>query len=60
MPPEIEYASALVYLLDRDKQRVSPCVCYPITRIELQEFQAGIVTTRIFVVDENGKWVEAS
>lgn len=57
---EANYSSVVAYMLDRDDQTTKPMMLYPVTRIEFKEFTGNaIVTVRIFVVDENGKWVEA-
>jgi hypothetical protein len=55
------YSSAIVHFLDRASQTVEPAMMYPITRIELKEVRGeAIVTARIFVVNGQGRWVEAS
>src|SRR3990167_3702385 len=57
---ELTYSSAVVHFLDRDPQTVKAATLYPVTRIELQQFTGNdIITTKIFVVDERGAWVEA-
>lgn len=54
------YAAAIVALLDRDSNTIQKAMMYPITRIELQEFDGDAVkTTRVLVVDDSGHWVEA-
>lgn len=64
--PEQAYASAIVHLLDRKSGKVSPYVCYPITRVELQQMEGDmdmqacdIKTVRVFAVEgagPGGKW----
>lgn len=57
---EATYSSALVHLLNRDSQTVRKAMMYPITRIELNEFDDdSLKVARIFVVNDAGKWVEA-
>jgi hypothetical protein len=58
---EVSYASAVFQMLDRDSQTVKPMMVYPITRVELNEMRDGqIVKARIFVVNDEGFWVEAA
>ncbi len=60
MDEELQYASAVFSMLDRDTKTVKKMTCYPITRVQLQEFAGNaIVTSRDFVVNDSGKWVEA-
>lgn len=58
---EMTYGSAVVGMLDRDSQTVEKAMMYPITRIELQEFDGeSVKITRVFIVNDAGKWIEAS
>ena len=57
----MNYSSAIIHFLDRDSETVKPTMLYPITRVELNEVQGNaVVTTRIFVVNDDGKWIEAN
>ena len=57
----MNYSSATIHFLDRDSETVKPTMLYPITRVELNEVQGNaVVTTRIFVVNDDGKWIEAN
>lgn len=57
---DLQYASAVFQMLDRDSQTIKPMMVYPITRVELNEMRDGqIVKARIFVVNDAGYWVEA-
>ena len=61
MSNEMNYASAVVSMLDRDSQTTRQAMMYPITRVELKHINGdAIVTSRVFVVDDSGHWVEAS
>jgi hypothetical protein len=58
---DLTYAGALAGFLDRESQTVKLAYMYPITRIELKEERNGvIVTTRIFIVGPDGRWMEPS
>ena len=61
MSTEAPYASATVHLLDRDTQTSEKAMVYPVTRVELMEIRGdALVTSRIFVVNDAGLWVEAA
>jgi hypothetical protein len=43
MAPQRAYASAVAYLLDRDSDKITPVMLYPITRIELLQAEPDAI-----------------
>ena len=57
----LPYAAAVIHFLDRDSQKIQIATMYPITRIELSEFDGESLrlATRVFIATD-GKWVEVT
>jgi len=52
-----EYLSAIVYFINRENQKIEKSMMYPITRVELNEFEENrVVKVKTFVVKAR-KWV---
>lgn len=59
---EKPYAAAVLHFLDRESGRIHRSMCYPITRIDLCEFDGEhAVLKRTLIADGSGpcgKWID--
>lgn len=56
---EKTYSSASALMLDRESQKTTAAMLYPVTKVTLNEFRGDtVVPVRSFVVDDKGQWVE--
>jgi hypothetical protein len=62
MSNDTPYASAVVYMLDRETGKVKPLMMYPIVKVELKGFdELGLTTQKIFTVqghEIDACWIE--